>query len=75
MLSLLVYDLLSSLNAYSVCVFSLFCRSSKLLKGSGLSRIVITLLNLFWYTLKMYMARYGMYRLVIGMNCYVNLAM
>ncbi|KAA3466180.1 DNA/RNA polymerases superfamily protein [Gossypium australe] len=38
-------------------------RSSKLLKSRGSSRIIITLLNLFWYFWNMYIARYGKYRL------------
>ncbi|KAA3487677.1 hypothetical protein EPI10_031491 [Gossypium australe] len=40
-------------------------KSSKLLKAWGPSRTVITLLNLFWYILEMYIARYGMYRLYL----------
>ncbi|KAA3481036.1 hypothetical protein EPI10_021434 [Gossypium australe] len=43
------------------------CGKAKVVKateGSGPSRIVITLLNLFWYTLELSKARYGMYRLV-----------
>ncbi|KAA3473937.1 hypothetical protein EPI10_024275 [Gossypium australe] len=39
-------------------------RVVKATEGSEPSRIAITLLKLFWYTLKMYIARYGMYRLV-----------
>ncbi|KAA3487721.1 hypothetical protein EPI10_031533 [Gossypium australe] len=32
-----------------VCSLSVYGRSSKLLKAWGPSRIIITLLNLFWY--------------------------
>ncbi|KAA3466805.1 hypothetical protein EPI10_001871 [Gossypium australe] len=42
----------------------------KATEGSGPSRIVITLLNLFWYTLELYKTRYGMYRLPCDLAIY-----
>ncbi|KAA3487068.1 hypothetical protein EPI10_030924 [Gossypium australe] len=46
----------------------------KATEGSGPSLIVITLLNLFWYTLELYKARYGMYRLVFWYNLFCELS-
>ena len=52
------------LKAYSMCVFALFYRSSKLLKARDRRGSSSHYLSSFWYLLEMYIARYGMYRLV-----------
>ncbi|KAA3461635.1 hypothetical protein EPI10_028190 [Gossypium australe] len=49
-------------------------RVVKATEGSGPSQIVITLIYLFWYTLELYKARNGMYRLVFWYNLFCELS-
>ncbi|KAA3461824.1 hypothetical protein EPI10_028366 [Gossypium australe] len=61
-------------STFGIYTQSVYNKVVKATEGSGPSRIVITLLKSFWYTLKMYKARYGMYGLVWPMWVVFGLA-